>query len=75
LEKFNLGAVNLYFAAKIQRIASLTSPENTESVGVMLKNVISDQTTRNDMAAVRQAARRRRRGETRHRQYHSTVGL
>jgi hypothetical protein len=41
----------------------------------MLKKVISDQTTRKDMAAVTQAAKRSRRGERRQRQYHSTVGL
>ncbi len=34
----------------------ITNPEKTERVGLMLKNVISDQTTRKDMAAVRQAA-------------------
>jgi hypothetical protein len=40
----------------IRQKNGFTSPENTDSVGLMLKKVISDQTTRKDMAAVTQAA-------------------
>ena len=39
-----------------------------------LKKVISDQTTKKDMAAVTMAANLSTSGERRQRQYHSTVG-
>ena len=54
---------------------TLTNPEKTDRVGLMLKNVISDQTTRKDIAAEKHAARRRQSGATRHLQYHSNVGV
>ena len=39
-----------------------------------LKKVISDQTTKKDMAEVTMAANLSKSGERRQRQYHSTVG-